>query len=81
MIIKVLGPGCKNCTTLAENTNKALQETGIDAEVIKVEDFAEIAKYGIMKTPGLIIDEKVASSGKVLKANEIAVILKKAVAE
>lgn len=77
MLIKVLGSGCKNCTALAENTKKALRETGIEAEVIKVEDFAEIAKYGIMKTPGLVIDENVASSGKVLKANEIAEILKR----
>ncbi|MDD4563914.1 MAG: thioredoxin family protein [Eubacteriales bacterium] len=81
MLIKILGSGCKNCTKLAENTKKALMETGIDAEVIKVEDFAEIAKHGIMSTPGLIIDEKVVSSGKVLKANEIIEIFKRTVAE
>ena len=81
MLIKVLGSGCKNCTALAENTKKALGETGIDAEVIKVGDFSEMARYGIMKTPGLVIDDKVVSSGKVLKANEIAEILKKTVAK
>ncbi len=81
MIIKILGPGCKNCAALAENTKKAVKETGIDAEVIKVEDFAEIAKHGIMKTPGLVIDKKVVSLGKVLKVDEIAEILKKAATE
>jgi len=78
MIIKVLGPGCKNCTALSENTKAALKETGIDAEVVKVQDFKDIAAYGIMSTPGLVIDEKVVSYGKVLKPQEIAVLIKKA---
>lgn len=79
MFIKILGPGCKNCDALIENTKTALRETGIDAEVIKVEDFREIAAYGVMSTPGLVIDEKVVSFGKVLKPNEIVQILKKTV--
>ena len=77
MKIKVLGPGCKNCVTLAENTKAALTELGAEAEIEKVTDFAEIAKYGIMSTPGLVIDEKVVSYGKVLKPQDIIKIIEK----
>lgn len=78
MKIKILGSGCKNCVTLAENTKAALAELGTDAEIEKVTDFAEIAKYGVMSTPGLVIDEKVVSYGKVLKPQDIAKIIEKA---
>jgi hypothetical protein len=54
-----------------------LSELKIEAEVIKITDFAEIAQYGIMSTPGLVVDEKVVSFGKVLKPQEIADLLKK----
>jgi small redox-active disulfide protein 2 len=77
MTIKILGSGCKNCIALAENTKAALTELGVAAEIIKVTDFADIAKYGIMSTPGLVIDEKVVSFGKVLKPKEIAKIIEK----
>jgi len=77
MVIKILGPGCKNCVSLAENTKAAIIELGIEAEIIKVTDFAEIAKYGIMSTPGLVVDDKVLSFGKVLKASDIVNMLKK----
>lgn len=77
MKIKVLGPGCKNCVTLTDNTKAALAELGLEAEIEKVTDFAEIAKYGIMLTPGLVIDEKVVSYGKVLKPADIAKIIEK----
>lgn len=79
MFIKILGTGCKKCAALTENTKIALQETGIEAEIIKVEDFKEIMTYGIISTPGLVIDEKVVSYGKVLKPNEIVRILKNTV--
>lgn len=75
MIIKILGSGCKNCTNLLENTENALKELGLDAEIIKVTDFKDIMAYGVMSTPALVIDEKVASYGKVLKAKEIVKIL------
>ena len=78
MKIKILGSGCKNCVTLAENTKAALAELGTEAEIEKVTDFAEIAKYGVMSTPGLVIDEKVVSYGKVLKLQDIAKIIEKA---
>jgi small redox-active disulfide protein 2 len=77
MTIKILGSGCKNCVTLAENTKTALSELGLQAEMIKVTDFSEIAQYGIMSTPGLVIDEKVVSFGKVLKPKEIIKLLEK----
>ena len=77
MKIKILGSGCANCVTLAENTKKALAEVGAEAEIEKVTDFAEIAKYGVMSTPGLVIDEKVVSYGKVLKPQDIAKIIEK----
>ena len=75
MVIKILGSGCRNCLTLAENTKAASAEMGVDSTIEKVTDFAEIAKYGIMSTPGLVIDERVVSFGKVLKPKEIMKIL------
>ncbi len=77
MIVKVLGSGCKNCVTLKENTEKALKETGIEADIVKVEDMKDIVSYGVMRTPALVIDEKVVSSGKVLKPNDIVKLLEK----
>ncbi len=75
MVIKVLGSGCKNCVTLKENTETALKEAGIEAEIVKVTDFKDIMAYGVMSTPALVIDEKVVSFGKVLKPKDIVKIL------
>ena len=75
MIIKILGSGCKKCTALAENAKAAATAAGHDAEIIKVTDFAEIAGYGVMSTPGLVVDERLLSSGKVLTAEEIGRLL------
>ena len=75
MIIKILGSGCKKCVTLSENTRQALSDLGLQAEVLKVTDFAEIAAYGVMSTPALAIDDQVVSVGKVLTAGEIATFL------
>ena len=75
MKIKILGSGCKNCLTLADNTKTALAELGVEAEIEKVTDFAEIAKYGVMLTPGLVIDEKVVAYGKVLEPQDIEKII------
>lgn len=71
MIIKVLGSGCKKCVALGENALSAAKAAGKEAELVKVTDFAEIAFYGVMSTPGLVIDEKLVSTGKVLSAEEI----------
>jgi len=65
MQIKILGPGCRNCATLEKRTQEALAELGQDATVTKVTDYAEIAAYGVMQTPALVIDEQVVVSGKV----------------
>lgn len=77
MMIKILGSGCKNCVTLKENTEAALKELGLEAEVVKVTDFKDIMAYGVMSTPALVIDEKVVSFGKVLKPKEIVKIIEK----
>ena len=77
MTIKILGPGCKNCITLTENTKEALKKLGMEATIEKVTDYATISAYGIMSTPGLVIDEKVVSFGKVLKPKDIIKIIEK----
>lgn len=77
MVIKILGSGCKNCVTLKENTEAALKEAGIEAEILKVTDFKDIMAYGVMSTPALVVDEKVVAFGKVLKPKEIIRILEK----
>jgi small redox-active disulfide protein 2 len=72
MIIKILGSGCKKCMALADNAKAAADAAGREVEIVKVTDFVEIAAYGVMSTPGLVVDEKVVSTGKVLTADEIA---------
>jgi small redox-active disulfide protein 2 len=75
MNIKVLGPGCTNCKTLELRTKEALEELNLEATVEKVEDYQSIASYGILRTPGLVIDEKVASSGSVPTVQKIKEML------
>lgn len=64
MKIEVLGPGCPNCKKLEKDVYRALAELGIEAEVVKVTDLNKISSYGVLMTPGLVIDGKVLSSGK-----------------
>ncbi|WP_322989485.1 thioredoxin family protein [Hoeflea sp.] len=75
MIIKILGSGCKKCVALGDNAKAAAEAAGRQVEIVKVTDFAEIAGYGVMSTPGLVIDEKLVSVGKVLTAEEIGRLL------
>ena len=75
--VKVLGSGCAKCNALEAATKEALTELGMDAAVHHVTEFAQIAAYGVMSTPALVIDGKVISYGKVLKKNEIIKILQK----
>jgi len=70
--IEVLGSGCANCKRLEQNAREAITTTGVEAEVVKVTDYAEIMAYGIMSTPGLVIDGKVVSYGRVPSASDIA---------
>jgi len=64
MTIKVLGSGCANCQTLERLCREVVAENKIDATVEKVTDLKEIMGYGILSTPGLVVDGKVVSSGK-----------------
>lgn len=75
MQIKILGPGCRNCVNLEKVTRAALDELGLTADVIKVTDYADIAAYGIMSTPGLVVDDTVLVSGRVPKTAEIKKML------
>ncbi|TBW07768.1 thioredoxin family protein [Azotobacter chroococcum subsp. isscasi] len=76
MIIKVLGTGCKKCVTLTESAQQALSNLGLDAEIVKVTDIADIAAHGVMSTPALAINDKVVSVGKVLSPSEVEALLK-----
>lgn len=75
MKIRVYGPGCKKCTSLMENTETALGRMGLQAEVSKSSELSEMMKLGIMKTPALVIDGKVESTGRVLSPEEIEKLL------
>jgi len=75
MRIKVLGPRCANCKRLEERTREAVASLGLDAEIEKVTDYADIAGYGVMKTPGLVVDERLVVSGRVPTTREIAALL------
>jgi small redox-active disulfide protein 2 len=75
VIVKILGPGCKNCANLERATREALDELGVDATVEKVTDYAEIAGYGVMRTPGLVVDDEVLVSGRVPKVDELRQLL------
>jgi small redox-active disulfide protein 2 len=71
MTIKILGTGCSKCKQLEENTKKAVQSAGIDANIEKVTEIEKIMNYGVMMTPALVVDEIVKSAGKVLSSDEI----------
>ncbi|HCA28318.1 MAG TPA: thioredoxin family protein [Ruminococcaceae bacterium] len=75
-MIKILGGGCQNCLLLEKNVMKAVAELQIGADIIKITDFQDILQYDIMATPGLVINEKLVSSGKVLKVKEIISLIK-----
>ncbi|MFA5702734.1 MAG: thioredoxin family protein [Advenella sp.] len=77
MHIKVMGTGCRKCKALLEATKEAVAMSGVQAKVEYVTDMIKIAETGLMSTPGLVIDDKVVSSGKVLEAKAIAELLEK----
>ena len=71
MVIKVLGTGCPNCKALEKATIEIVKALGIDASVTKEEDIMKIMEYGVMRTPGLVIDDKVVVSGRIPSSKEL----------
>ncbi len=69
--IKILGPGCPKCKALERLTRDAVEQLGIHADITKIEDIGKIIEYGIMLTPGLVINEKIVSSGRLPDIEEI----------
>lgn len=76
--IKVLGTGCAKCHALENATHAALEELGMDTAIDHVTDFTQIAAYGVMSTPALVVDGKVVSYGKVLSKDEAKMLIQKA---
>jgi len=77
MKIEILGIGCPKCKQLTANAEAAVKEANIQAEIVKVTDIDKIMDYGVMITPGLVVDKTVVSAGKVLSKDEIKKILTK----
>jgi small redox-active disulfide protein 2 len=77
MEIKVLGPGCAKCNTLVKLTHDVVEQNGINATIIKVDDIMEIMKYGVMSTPALVVDEKVVLKGRIPTSEELKQLLTK----
>lgn len=78
LTIKILGPGCANCKRLEELARKAATDMGVEAEFIKVTDHSEILAYDIFATPGLVIDEKLVSSGRIPAPSSVSTWIAKA---
>jgi small redox-active disulfide protein 2 len=74
--IKVLGPGCPKCKTTFNNVEKAVQQLGIEAEIIKIEDIEEMMQYNVLTTPVLMIDDVVKIKGRIAQIDEIKELLK-----
>ena len=75
--VKVLGAGCAKCHALEDATRAALAELNMDTTIDHVTDFSQIAAYGVMTTPALVVDGKVVSYGKVLKKDEVKALIQK----
>ena len=75
MHVKILGSGCANCVNLEKATRQAVEELGLEATFEKVTDYADIAGYGIMRTPGLVVDEEVVLSGRVPTVRQVKELL------
>lgn len=74
--IKVLGAGCKSCHVQYENVKKAVTEMGLDIEVEYITDMEKVMTYGVMSMPAIVVNENVASMGKVLKTADVAKLLR-----
>jgi small redox-active disulfide protein 2 len=73
--IKILGTGCPKCSQLADNVKAAADQLGVEYELEKITAISEIMQHGVMMTPGLVVDDEVRSSGKVLNVEQIKSIL------
>jgi len=71
LTIKVLGSGCANCKRVEQVVRKVVEDQALQAEVIKVTEYPEIMKYNIMSTPGLVVNEKVVSTGRIPTPAEV----------
>lgn len=69
--VKVLGAGCSSCHTQYENAKEAVKNMGLDIEVEYITDMQKVMEYGVMSMPAIVVNEKVVSMGKVLKASEV----------
>ena len=78
--IKILGSGCPNCKKLEAVARQAVEQLAVEAVVTKVTDYADIMAYNVMSTPGLVINEKVVSSGRIPSAAEVTSFLSSALA-
>lgn len=76
MIIKILGTGCPKCKKLEEQARLAVEEAGVDAEIVKVSDIDTIMEMGVMMTPALAIDDDVKISGRLASKDEIVKLIK-----
>jgi small redox-active disulfide protein 2 len=77
MEIKILGPGCPKCNQTVQVVKEAVAETGVEANVEKVTDLLEIATYGVLGTPAVVVDGEVKSVGKIPKKEEVKAWLEK----
>lgn len=79
--IKILGGGCANCERLAKNAKQAVEQLGVDATFEKSGDYKEYARYGLLTTPGLVVNDKLVSGGKVPAVSQVVTLLTNVLAE